>query len=148
MKNQSILFFLTPKNEVDCVYEEDNLRCALKRMSRNEYTTVPIINEHTGKYVGTIAEGDILRELQRTDSLLSTELERPIMQIHRKRDYKPVHASADINELFEYARTQNFVPVVDDTDTFIGIVTRSSILQCLFSQYDELQDKLREAEVM
>lgn len=148
MKNSSILFFLTPKKDVDCVYEDENVRSAAGRLARHEFTTVPIINEHTGRYIGTISEGDFLRELARQDRLPSEFNELPVMQIKRKRDYRPVRISADINELFHYAMNQNFVPVVDDTDTFISIVTRSSILKCLYSQYTEMQDQLKEAEVI
>jgi len=32
-------------------------------------------------------------------------------------------------DLIERASSQNFVPVVDDKDTFIGIVTRRSIIK-------------------
>jgi predicted transcriptional regulator len=32
-------------------------------------------------------------------------------------------------DLVDRATTQNFVPVVDDKDAFIGIVTRRSIIQ-------------------
>jgi CBS domain-containing protein len=34
-----------------------------------------------------------------------------------------------MHELIERATYQNFVPVVDDKDTFIGIVTRRGIIK-------------------
>jgi CBS domain-containing protein len=34
-----------------------------------------------------------------------------------------------MHELVARATSQNFVPVVDDKDTFIGIVTRGNIIQ-------------------
>ena len=132
----NILFFLTPKAEVKCVYEEDTLKEAIDSMNSHNFSTIPIINKATGKYVGTIAQGDVLRDLKhRQDAVPQIEAERPIMQIRRKRDYKPVRASADISELFESAKHQNFVPVVDDTNIFIGIVTRSSIMEYLIRRY-------------
>jgi CBS domain-containing protein len=34
-----------------------------------------------------------------------------------------------MHDLVERAKGQNFVPVVDDKDAFIGIVTRSAIIK-------------------
>jgi CBS domain-containing protein len=34
-----------------------------------------------------------------------------------------------MHDLIERATQQNFVPVVDDKDTFIGLVTRKSIVK-------------------
>ena len=40
-----------------------------------------------------------------------------------------------MDQLIEAAMNQNFVPVVDDKDDFIGIVTRSRILKYCLEQY-------------
>ncbi len=125
----NILFFLTPKSEVDMVYEDDTVGQALNRLESHQFTSIPIINEQTGKYLGTLSEGDLLRFIaQNNDTALRIEEDRPVMSIHRKRDYKAVRASADIQDLFDMTVSQNFVPVLDDTDAFIGIVTRTQVL--------------------
>jgi CBS domain-containing protein len=63
---------------------------------------------------------------------------RRIMEIDRRRDHIPVRVNTSMHELVEKATNQNFVPVVDDKDTFIGIVTRGNIVkycqQQLFSE--------------
>lgn len=144
----NILFLMTPKIDVDCIYENDTLGQALHRLEVHEFTTVPLINDATGMYVGSLSEGDILRELIRQNASASMIEDRPISSIHRKRDYAPVRADADISELFQYAKTQNFVPVVDDGGVFIGIVTRSSILQPCIQSYNEksYKDTAREQQ--
>lgn len=144
----NILFFLTPKSEVDCVYEDDNLREALNRMESRQFTTIPIINEKTGRYVGTLSEGDLLRDIaKREDTVLKLEEEKPVMKVKRKRDYRCVRASSDMEELVDSAMSQNFVPVVDDTGTFIGIITRKAILQRMVSTLQELQDETQEQKI-
>ena len=50
------------------------------------------------------------------------------MEIAHRKDYRPVSVSTDMNDLMLKALDQNFVPVVDDRGTFIGIVTRRSIM--------------------
>ena len=52
-----------------------------------------------------------------------------IMEIYRRKDNVPVRVTTSMHELIDRASTQNFVPVVDDKDAFIGIVKRSSIVQ-------------------
>ena len=51
------------------------------------------------------------------------------MEIERKRDNIPVKVTMSMYDLAQKANTQNFVPVVDDKNAFIGIVTRSAILK-------------------
>jgi predicted transcriptional regulator len=54
---------------------------------------------------------------------------RRIAELDRRRDNIPVRVNTNMHDLIERASTQNFVPVVDDYDTFIGIVTRSAIIR-------------------
>ena len=65
----NILFFLTPKVEVGYVYSSDTMGQAIDKMLRYQFTTVPVLNEVTGKYEGTLANDDLLRELNRHPSL-------------------------------------------------------------------------------
>ena len=63
---------------------------------------------------------------------------RRITELERRRDYIPVRVTTDMHDLVRRASTQNFVPVVDDKDTFIGIVTRASIMRyCLENLFSE-----------
>ena len=52
-----------------------------------------------------------------------------IMDIAHRKDNTPVTVTAPMADLLERATKQNFIPVVDDTNAFIGIVTRRSILK-------------------
>jgi len=58
-----------------------------------------------------------------------------IMDISHRRDNAPVTADTRVEDLFSVAMEQNFVPVVDDRMTFIGIVTRRAILQYCIDRY-------------
>jgi CBS-domain-containing membrane protein len=59
---------------------------------------------------------------------------RRIMEITRRKDHVPVRVNTNMRELVNRASSQNFVPVVDDKDTFIGIVKRSDIVKYCFQQ--------------
>lgn len=126
----NVLFFLTPKASCELLYDDESIREALERLELSGFTALPIINKETGAYRGTLNEGDLLwamKNLCEMDLRLSET--HNIMEIAHSRDNRPVSASTDISELFHKALSQNFVPVVDDRGTFIGIVTRRSILR-------------------
>ena len=57
-----------------------------------------------------------------------------IMEITHRKDNIPVRVTANMHDLVERASGQNFIPVVDDKETFIGIVTRSSIIKYCHDQ--------------
>lgn len=128
----NILFFLTPKVEVAYVYSSDTIGEAINKMLNYRFTTVPVLNESTGKYEGTLANDDLLRELYRHPSLtVSAAADRPLKSIQRRRDYSAVRADADMTDLLASASSQNFVPVIDDTGAFIGIITRREVMKYL-----------------
>lgn len=126
----NILFFLTPKTSCELLYDDESIREALERLELSGFTALPIINKETGVYRGTLNEGDLLWAMKNICEMdLRLAEAHNIMEIAHSRDNQPVSASTEISDLFHKALEQNFVPVVDDRGTFIGIVTRRSILR-------------------
>ena len=125
----NILFFLLPKAMCAFVYDDYTVRQALEKMEVSGYAALPILNRH-GEYRGTLTEGDLLWALKNMCYMDMRQAEaRRIMEISRRKDNVPVPVNTSMQDLVQRASTQNFVPVVDDKDTFIGIVTRSSIVK-------------------
>jgi CBS domain-containing protein len=127
MKN--ILFFLTPKAMCTYLYDDYTIRQAMEKMESAQLASVPILNRR-GEYRGTLTEGDLLWTIKNQCHMDIRQAEtHRIMEIPRRRDNVPVRVTTSMQDLVDQARTQNFVPVVDDKDTFIGIVTRSDIIK-------------------
>ena len=132
----NILFFLTPKSEVAHIYEDDTVRQALDKMEGFRYSTIPLLSKD-GTYVGTITEGDLLWGLKKLNILNLKEAEDiAITKIARRADYRPVSADSNMEDLMEKAMDQNFVPVIDDQQNFIGIITRQSIMAYFLETLD------------
>ena len=125
----NILFFLMPKAMCAYVYDDYTIRQALEKMEAAGYAALPILNKR-GEYRGTLTEGDLLWALKNLCYMDMRPAEaRRIMEIERRKDNIPVRVTTSMQDLVERATVQNFVPVVDDKDAFIGIVTRRSIIK-------------------
>ena len=124
----SILFFLTPKAMCVYLYDDYTVRQALEKMETAGYAALPILNRK-GQYRGTLTEGDLLWALKNMCNMdLRIAESRRIMEISRRKDNIPVRVTTTMQDLVERATNQNFVPVVDDKDTFIGLITRKAIV--------------------
>lgn len=133
----NILTFLTPKSDVEYLYDDFSLRQALEKMEIHHYQAIPIINR-SGNYVGTITEGDLLWFIknQKKFDLPSAET-IPIRRINHYKDYKAVSILAPLDDIVNLAMHQNFIPVVDDQQIFIGIIRRQSVISYFKDKYVE-----------
>ena len=125
----NILFFLTPKAMCAFLYDDYTIRQALEKMEAAGFAALPILNKR-GEYRGSLTEGDLLWAMKNICYMDMRQAEaHKIMTISRRKDHIPVRVTTNMRDLVERAKTQNFVPVVDDKDTFIGIVTRGAIIK-------------------
>ena len=124
----NILFFLTPKENVAHIDDDDTLRQAVEKMEHRGYTAIPILSQD-GKYIGTLTEGDILWSLKSQNFPSLKEMEDySVMDVERRRDNEAVNITISMERLVDKISNQNFVPVVDDNNVFIGIITRKDVI--------------------
>lgn len=134
----NILFFLTPKAEVAFLDSNYSLRQVLEKMEHYGYTAIPILN-NDGEYIGTLTEGDILWHCRHEHIECLQEPEHfHLADIPLRHDYIPVNASSNMEDLLTKTLRQNFVPVVDDCDKFIGIIKRSDIINYYYKKSQHL----------
>lgn len=125
----NIAFFLIPKSEVAFLQADMNMRQALEKMEYHRYTALPIIDAQ-GKYVGTLTEGDLLWKMKNTPELtFEATAHIRLKEVQRRMKNISVRINAQIEDLVCLAIMQNFVPVVDDQDIFIGIIRRREIIE-------------------
>jgi CBS domain-containing protein len=125
----NIAFFLIPKKEVAYIKYESTMRQALEKMEYHKYSAVPLL-DNCGKYIGTLTEGDLLWKIKNTPGLSFASTHHTKLQdIPLKHNNEPIHIDAEIEDIIERAMEQNFVPVIDDSGIFIGIVTRREIIK-------------------
>ena len=132
-----IAFFLLPKSEIVCFDNKINVRQAIERMDYHHLSAVPMVDE-AGKYIGTLSASDLLWKLKETPSYTYTDTAKiKLSEVPLHWDVQPVHIDATVQDLMARALNQNFIPVVDDYNTFIGIVRRREIIEyCIRSISD------------
>lgn len=112
----------------DFLLDDFTLRQALEKMEATGFAALPILNRR-GEYRGTLTEGDLLWAIKNLCYMDIRQAEaHRIMEITRRKNYVPVRVTTSMHDLVERSAAQNFVPVVDDKDTFIGIITRRAII--------------------
>lgn len=136
----NVLFFLTPKNKVEYLYDDYSMRQALEKMQYHHFSAIPLLNRN-GEYVGTISEGDLLWKIKEKGyfDLLSSE-DILITDIKRHRDILPIKIDSQMDSLLSLVISQNFVPVIDDYNKFIGIITRKDVITYCYKQMNKTSD--------
>ena len=131
----NIAFLLQPKNDTAFLYDDYTLRQGLEKMRHHGYTAIPVIDRE-GRYVTTISEGDFLwfilkgQEGEELEEIPMQNLEKAqIRDVMHQDKNPPVPITATTDELVERGMEQNFIPVIDDSGSFIGIITRRSLLE-------------------
>ena len=131
----NIAYFLIPKSNVAYLYDDFTFRQGLEKMKHHGYTAIPVISRD-GQYIGKVSEGDFLwrildgnQDEQRAFSMREMEQLHICDIIRSDHHYPSVRITVSMDDLLISAMNQNFIPVVDDYDCFIGIVTRKDIIR-------------------
>ena len=129
----NVLSFLKPSHEVILLFSDETLKAALAKMAEHRFTSIPVI-DRAYNYVGTLTEGDILHfVLKNINCLNENEMEKlHVTDLKRHRDYEPISVNATMPLLLSKAKNENFVPVLDQNEKFIGIVTRKKLIEYFF----------------
>lgn len=133
----NILFFLTNKADVFYLFEDDTVSDGIEKMKDRKYAAVPVIKK-SGEYVGTASEGDFLWSVVGSKGeVLNSQNDTRIKDIIRNWWNHPVKVDETMENLVFHMMNQNFVPVVDDRNFFMGIITRKSLLSYLANKSED-----------
>lgn len=125
---RNILLFLIPKVQVEYVLNTYTIRQVIEKMDYHHYSEIPVLDKD-GKYLGTISDGDILRYLKKYRLNWEDTMIEKISSVPTLHKIEPIQINKNMMDLVEIIVRQNFVPVIDDRENFIGIVTRKSVIE-------------------
>ncbi len=139
--NENLFSFFTPKSETYCLHEDVTIRQALEKFDYHKFSVVPLI-DNEGKYITTVSTGDILRYVKNDANFDIHKAESVLVRdIDKYRPYRAVSWEVPVEEIYQLALEQNFVPLVDDRGIYIGIIKRKSILNNIYQQLEEANKK-------
>ncbi len=138
----NIASFILPKAEVSFLRDSMTIRQGLEKLRRSGFTAVPVVDAED-RYVGVVSEGDFLWNIldhnEPIDKVTMKSVEHMTLRdIIQSGKVKPVCIDTNMEQLLGQAQVQNFVPVIDDRNVFIGIVTRSDIIKYVVKKQLEM----------
>lgn len=127
---ENILTLLTPKANVAFVNSNMTIRQGLEKLRAHGYAAIPVLNED-GTYCGVVSEGDFLWYIMKDNIVTVEELENIKVKDIIRRNITACKVDTTYDDLLKYIVKFNFVPIVDDRNILMGIITRSSVLNNL-----------------
>lgn len=129
---KNILKLLTPKDKVSFIELDMTVRQGLEKMRAHGFSAIPVLKKN-GTYYGVVSEGDFLWDILDDNVVTVQELEsKKIKDIIRKK-VPSCKIDVSYDDLLKMITNYNFVPIVDDRNVLMGIITRKSILDNLNS---------------
>lgn len=136
----NIVRFLIPKSLVEYVKIGSTVRQALEKMRYHRYVAIPVIDDE-GKYVATLRSDDVFNYILSNGGFDFKSAEQDdLVNIIDPEYSRPLSHDAPIEDMIEYVKEHNFVPVVDDRGCFMGIILRRDVLSFLFKHYKENEE--------
>ena len=137
----NIASLLLPKSMVTYLYEDFSIRQAIEKMKYHGYASMPVLTREN-QYIGTLTEGDLLWFFVEQNEICQGnlyEMEKiSIKKAMRGSHCEPVYIDTKSEELIARAMVHDFVPVVDDRDSFIGIIKRGTVMEKLVKERNQL----------
>ena len=128
----NIAYFLTPRQEVQALYDDNTIRKGLEVMRNSTYSVMPVTTRDN-IYLGTVSVADFLwylfDDIDEEGTIHTKNVSKGrVQQIMKKNTYPAVNITATVEELMGRIVDQNFVPVVDGRVALVGIVTRHKVM--------------------
>lgn len=127
---KNILKLLTTKDKLVFINSDTTIRQGLEKLRAHGYTAIPVINKD-GTYYGVVSEGDFLWEIMKDNVVTVEELENKKVKDIIRKDIPSCKIDVSYDELIKLITNNNFVPIVDDRNILMGIITRKSILDSI-----------------
>ena len=135
----NVALFLTPKSDIVYLFDDMTVRQAMEKLEYHRYQCLPVLTKD-GRYAGVVTEGDLLWAFKKVPNFTFQDAEHmTLSDIPRHFYYEAIPVDQDMDSLINASYRQSFVPVVDDTQAFIGLVKRSDIIHYIYQRNTQLQ---------
>ena len=142
----NLMDFFIPKSATYYLSDTSTIRQALEKFDAHKFTVVPLLTAE-GDYISTVSVGDILSYIKNEARFdLSAAESVRVRDIPKYHPYRACRLSESNDEILQLALEQNFIPLVDDRNKYMGFVKRKAILATMIGRVREMEAEKREAE--
>ena len=124
---------VTAKSRVISLYSTMSVEEAVKKMTKGHFQMVPVLEKDSGRYLYSLSAQDLLNFIVSTGSY-ERALPLPLSNVPIDRLILPCVLDTDIDSMVDLLANQNFVPLVDGSGIFQGIITRKKVIYMLVEQ--------------
>lgn len=135
---QHLDHYLIAADDLAIFIDSHNTDHVMLLLANNGYSRVPVITKDK-KYVGTISISDILSSKAK-HQLTDWEMSKMDIAEMVNTKIETISDQASLTETMHKLIDYPFLPVVDNQGTFIGIITRKSILKAVNSLLHDFTD--------
>ncbi|EST90499.1 MULTISPECIES: cyclic-di-AMP-binding protein CbpB [Vagococcus] len=128
LENQA--HFLIPADKVAHVMDQNPLSHALLVLSKVKYSRIPVLDKED-RLVGLIGLSDVVDEMLALTEISTDGLDHKCVRDVMDTDVFSVTNPEDIEYLLHASVDHSFIPVTDEDEHFLGIVTRRTILKAV-----------------
>ncbi|MGG6817765.1 UNVERIFIED_CONTAM: CBS domain-containing protein [Streptococcus canis] len=130
--------YLIPAEDLAIFINTHNADHVMLLLVSNGFSRVPVITREK-KYVGTISISDIMT-YQAKRQLTDWEMRQTDIGEMVNTKIETISINASLTEIMHTLVDYPFLPVVDQSDRFVGIITRKSILKAVNSLLHDFTD--------
>lgn len=123
--------YLIPESEIAIFIDTHNADHVMLLLAHNGYSRVPVITKDK-TYIGTISISDIM-SYQESHFLTEWEMSQTDVGVMVNDIIEVVRTDSNLTEIMHKLVDYPFLPVVDEGNLFVGIITRKSILKAINS---------------
>ncbi|MCQ2742583.1 MAG: CBS domain-containing protein [Bacilli bacterium] len=128
---------LLSKSKCCHLYSNMTIDQALRKMGKDRYQTVPVLEKDSDRYLYSISEGDILFKIKDLGLPYPECCDIAISCIETQRLYLAVREDSELEDVYDLLINQNFVPVVAEGGAFKGILTRRAMLDVVLENQNK-----------
>jgi CBS domain-containing protein len=124
---REIRHLIISKDSIVTVHPDWTLERALLRLTRSGYSSVPVINSEN-QVEGLISKTLILDFMSENQNINYNDL--PLFQVHQamNKNYMGIWENTPLSFALELMIDRSYVPIIDQKNMFVGILTRQAVL--------------------
>ena len=127
-------------DNVATLTDTNNLEHALLVLTNIGYSKIPVLNKEQ-QLVGLISLSNVVSEMFDTESINLERLAKVQVSDVMDKNVKATMLPFNIEKILNLLVDSNFIPVVDEKEKFLGIITRKEILKSVNHLAHELELK-------